>query len=237
MDYQQIKSSSRDAIGWLSLDRTARRNAISMRMMEEIIHCLDHFAADDAVHVAIIRGEGRQFSAGWDRDELLVREGPAREQFIDVALRFYRALLRFPKPLIAAVEGYALGTAFDVVLLSDIRVCSTETRFAHPEVRLGGPCLYTPLKEVVGAGWARELVLGGGELNATLAEKIGFVTHVVAPGGVAEEAEKVARYLDGVPAETLRYTKSYLWTQPDPEAWLPAELDYIMRNDLTIKRK
>jgi enoyl-CoA hydratase/carnithine racemase len=231
-----VRHEQHDAVVTVVLDRPDKRNAISRQMMEELIASLGRAATDDTAQVVIVEGEAGVFSAGWDRVELLDRTEPWRSEFVDVALRFYRALVHFPKPLIAAVESYALGTAFDAVVLCDVRVCSDATYFGHPEVRLGGACLYTPLKEVVGAGWARELCLSGRSVEAATAERIGLVNRVVPVGEVGRAALDIAREMALVPRETLEYTKSYLWSNPDPEDWLAAELDQVMYSGMTIQR-
>jgi len=219
----------------IRLSRPQKRNAISLGMMEELIEAFSSLAADPTVKTAIVAGDGGIFSAGWDRDELLDRDSERGRAFFATAPAFYRSIVGFPKPLIAAVDGYALGTAFDLALLSDVRVCSSGARFAHPEVKLGGVCLYTPLKDVVGAGWARELALSGRAIDSEVAERIGFVNRVVTGGSAIEAAIEIAGEMNEVPEETLFYTKAFLWTHPSPEEWLGAELDAVMSRGITIQ--
>lgn len=229
----RIERSGATATIWLA--RPDKRNAISLRMMDELIAAFSELAADPTVKTTIVTGEGGVFSAGWDRDELLDRDSERGRAFFTIAPKFYRAMVGFPKPLIAAVDGYALGTAFDLALLSDVRVCSAGARFAHPEVKLGGVCLYTPLKDVVGAGWARELSLSGRSIDSEIAERIGFVNRVVTEGSALSAAIEIAEEMNEVPEETLFYTKAFLWTHPNPEEWLGAELDAVMSRGITIQ--
>jgi enoyl-CoA hydratase/carnithine racemase len=235
--YEQIRVDIRDEMAWLVMDRAAKRNAISIQMMEEIIDAFASLAEDRSVAVVVIIGEGGVFSAGWDRDELLDQTPATKTRFEQVGGDFYRALVRFPKPLVAAVGRYALGTAFDVATLCDVRVASDDVSFAHSEVRLGGISIFTPLKQILGDGWARWIILSGAPIDAPTAERIGLVTHVCPRDELEATARQVAAYIAEVPRETVEYTKTYLWTHPDPEEWLRVEFEPAFTRGLTIKRK
>lgn len=217
--------------------RPAKRNAISMQMMEELTAAFEALAADPAVAVAILGGEGGVFSAGWDRDELLAADPATKDRFHGGAKRFYRTLLQFPKPLVGALGKYVLGTAMDVATFCDVRVCAEDAQIGHAEVRLGGVSLYTPVKALVGDAWARWLVLSGATIDARTAERIGFVTHVCAPAELMATAQQVAAYIAQVPAQTLAYTKAMFSADPDNARWFDLEFVQVMEKGILIKHK
>jgi enoyl-CoA hydratase/carnithine racemase len=116
----------------------------------------------------------------------------------------------FPKPVIAAVNGPAMGGGFDLALLCDMRIASSDASFGHPEIKFGAPPLFTPLRWIVGDGVARDLCLTGRPIDAGEALRIGLVSRVVAPGALIDEAQGAARQIAEAPQRALQVTKRYL---------------------------
>ncbi len=192
-------------IAVLTLNRPARRNAISIRMRQEISHCLAEWADSGRVGAAVLTGAGPVFSAGFDLSEF---RDPARfDALLDSSSRYHRDVWRFPKPVVAAVNGPAVGGGFDLATLCDIRICAPAASFAHPEVKFGAPPLVTPLRWIVGDGHARDLALTGRSIDSPEALRIGLVTRIVDAGRLVEEAVQVARGILEAPPETLRFLK------------------------------
>src|SRR5512145_1680543 len=163
-------------IGVLTLNRPDKRNAISIRMRREISHCLREWGDSGQVGAAILTGAGSVFSAGFDLSEF--REPARFDELLDSSSRYHRDVWNFPKPLIAAVNGPAMGGGFDLAALCDIRICSPAASFGHPEIKFGGPPLFTPLRWIVGDGLARDLVLTGRPIDAAEAHRVGLVSRV-----------------------------------------------------------
>jgi enoyl-CoA hydratase/carnithine racemase len=206
--YECIKAeTTKFEIGIIKLNRPNKRNAISIQMRREISDCLYKWQVDDSIKVVIITGEESTFSAGFDLSEF--NDQKKFQELFDSSSKYHRDVWSFSKPLIAAVNGPALGGGFDLSLLCDIRICSENAYFGHPEIRFGAPPLVTPLRSVVGEGIARELCLTGRKINAQEAYRIGIVSYVCSED-LMEKAIGIAKDITIAPLETLTFTKKYM---------------------------
>lgn len=205
----EITASVKDGVGTITLNRPDKKNALSIRLRDELTACLERWQGQDDITVVVIRGAGGTFSAGFDRTELLSTEKPVQQAVYASSKRYHRAVWNFPKPIIAAVEGYALGGGFDLAVLCDVRVAADTAQFGHPEIKFGAPPLVTPLRWIVGDGWARDLCLSGRRIDAATAFRIGLVTHLVPPAELNAKLEAVALQLMEAPAEALAATKGF----------------------------
>lgn len=196
-----------DAIGVITLDRPERRNALSILMRREISFCLGEWRGDDNVASVVITGSGSVFCAGFDLDEF--RQAECHQELFESSSRYHRDLWHFPKPVIAAVNGPAVGGGFDLITLCDIRICSENAWFSHPEVKYGAPVMFTPLRWIVGDGVARDLCLTGRRIDAAEASRTGLVSKVEADDKLLECALQMARSVCEAPAATLRFTKQF----------------------------
>lgn len=213
MDFQAIEPREMPGgIGVLTLNRPGKRNAISIRMRREISFCLDRWKDSSAVGTVIITGKGDAFSAGFDLAEFAQPE--RFDELLASSAAYHRDVWNFPKPTIAAVNGLALGGGFDLATLCDVRIGSASCAFAHPEIKFGAPPLFTPLRWIVGEGWARDLCLTGRRIPATEAHRIGLLSEVVEDGRLMERALGIAATIVAAPPETLRFTKAYLSGNP-----------------------
>lgn len=235
-EFHELRCAVAGRVATMQLNRPDKRNALTARMREEIVECLGDLDADDAISVVVLSGVGESFCAGLDRDELLSDDPAVRRRTADSSARFHRAVLFFTKPLIAAVNGYALGTGFDLALMCDTRICAENTQFGHPEVLMGAVPIYTLLQTSVSEGWARELCLSGHRVAGKLAGEIGLVTHVVAPDELSARAQQLAVRMAAVPLPTLRATKALFTDRADTERWLVREHDDVFAAGLTIRR-
>jgi enoyl-CoA hydratase/carnithine racemase len=207
MTFRTITATLEPAgVGVLTLDRPDKLNAISIEMRREISACLGAWAADPAVRVVVFTGAGRAFSAGFDLGEF--REPALHEELLRSSSAYHRDVWSFPKPTIAAVNGLAAGGGFDLAVLCDLRVCSQGAWFAHPELALGAPPVFTPLRWIVGDGVARDLCLTRRRLLADEAQRVGLVREVVPPGELLPAARALAATIAEAPADALRFTKA-----------------------------
>ncbi|QUR67878.1 enoyl-CoA hydratase/isomerase family protein [Mycobacterium spongiae] len=197
-----------DGVATLRLARPARRNALSIKVRDEITLALDGWAKDPAVRAVVLHGEGSTFCAGFDLDEF--GQADRAEQIRHSSRRYHLAVWHFPKPLIAAVNGPAMGGGFDLCALCDCRIASTTAVFGHPEIKFGAPPMFTPLQWIVGHGVARELCLSGRRIDAHEALRLGLVTSVSEPERVLDDALALARNIIEAPAATIEMTKGYL---------------------------
>jgi 3-hydroxypropionyl-coenzyme A dehydratase len=203
-----VAEVSDDGIATLTLNRPDKRNALSIELRDAIDETLVEWHDDPAVRVVVVAGAPPAFSAGFDLEEF-ARPELSRRIFHSSA-RYHRTVWRFPKPTVAAVGGPALGGGFDLAVLCDMRIASRAAVFGHPEVKLGAPPLFTPLRWIVGDGVARDLCLTGRRIDAAEAERVGLVGRVVEPDALLEEATTVARQVAEAPQQTLETTKRYL---------------------------
>jgi enoyl-CoA hydratase/carnithine racemase len=209
MPYETVRAEVVEAgIGVLTLNRPDKRNAISIRMRQEISRCLAEWADAGNVGAAVVTGAGTVFSAGFDLSEF--RQPGRFDELLDSSSRYHRDVWRFPKPVIAAVNGPAMGGGFDLAALCDMRICAPAASFGHPEVRFGAPPLVTPLRWIVGDGHARDLALTGRSIDSGEALRIGFVARIVDADRLMDEALRVAKGILEAPPETLRYLKACL---------------------------
>jgi enoyl-CoA hydratase len=199
-----------DGIATLTLARPDQRNALSIKMRDEITEQLGDWAKDTAVRVVVITGAGSSFCAGFDLNEF-AQAGIAR-QIKESSRRYHFAVWKFPKPLVAAVNGPAMAGGMDLSVLCDCRIAASTAAFGHPEIKFGAPPLFTPLQWIVGLGVARELCLTGRRVDASEALRIGLVTGVVDPERLVDEALATARSIAEAPQVALERTKSYLIT-------------------------
>lgn len=210
MPYKLLAIERRDKVALVTLNRPDKRNALSITLRNEIVHCLGELAEDDGVSVAVITGSGPVFCAGFDRNEFFVREQGHIEALMESTDRFHLRLMNFPKPLVAAINGAAMGGGLDLAVLCDVRVAAENGAFAHPEIKFGAPTLYGPLAETIGGGLARDLCLTGRRIEAQEALRIGLVSSVVPLDRLLDEAMAVANSIAEAPLAALKQVKGMI---------------------------
>ena len=213
MQYELLLCQTREKLAIVTLNRAEKRNALSITLRNEIEACLAELEADDAISAVVITGAGPVFCAGFDTTEFVPDNIQAVEESSN---RYHRRLAEFGKPLVAAVNGAALGGGLDLAVLCDIRVAADTASFAHPEIKFGAPVLFGPLREIIGGGLARELSLTGRRIEAQEALRIGLVNKVVPGDRVIEEAVSIAASIAEAPLAAIRATKrmvieTYAW--------------------------
>jgi enoyl-CoA hydratase/carnithine racemase len=193
----------------LTLNRPDKRNALSVALRDAISDALDELAADEDVKCVVFTGAGSVFSAGFDLKEFTkaAEDDAFGRELWASSDRYHDTVLRFPLPTIAAVNGPALAGGFDLAILCDLRIASTAARFAHPE-RTFGDVVYGPLHDVVGGAVARELAIGGRELDATEALAVHLVGEVVEPDALAGTVEAAVARVCAAPRSLLMRTKA-----------------------------
>lgn len=196
-----------DGVGVVTIDRPAKKNALSIAVRNEISDAVENLVADESVRVIVITGQGDVFSAGFDLAEFAIPGEEHHRRLWDSSDRFHHVLLRCPLPVIAAVNGAALAGGFDLAVLADIRVAARSARFAHVE-QVFGDVVYRPLRELIGGGLARELVLTGRSLDADEALEIGLVNRVVPDGSALDAALEMALLIARAPRQILLRTKA-----------------------------
>jgi enoyl-CoA hydratase len=156
----------------------------------------------------VVTGAGDAFCAGFDLKEFDGVGDPAFAEVLwESSDRFHRAVLTFPLPLIAAVNGPALGGGFDLAVMCDVRIAADEARFAHPEIAFGD-VVYGPLHDLVGGAVARDLCLTGRAIDASEALALHVVSRVVPRERLLDEARLFATHITRAPRQFLLRTKA-----------------------------
>jgi len=193
----------------LTLNRPEKRNALSVALRNAISDALDAIATDETMKCVVIAGSGDVFSAGFDLKEFTRAADDAdfeRELWAS-SDRYHDTVLRFPLPTIASINGPALAGGFDLAVMCDLRIASTTARFAHPE-RTFGDVVYGPLHDLVGGAVARELTIGGRELDAFEARALHLVSEVVEPDALRDATEALVARVCAPPRPLLMRTKA-----------------------------
>jgi len=183
----------------VAFTRPDKHNAISYAMWHALGRLMPALAQDDTCDVVVVRGTpGGPFSSGADISEFSTLRGdPDGARLYGAAVEAgEQALIRFAKPTIALIEGFAIGGGSQIALACDLRVCETGSRFGITPAKLG--IVYAlgstaRLVEVVGPAWARWILFTGDLLDAATALRIGMVHEAVEPGAVEERAYALAR--------------------------------------------
>lgn len=171
-------TEERDGFAVLTLNRPDKRNALSRALRHEIVARLDEFQKNQNIRAVVLTGAGPAFCAGFDRTELA--SGAMEEVFAEAA-EYHRRVFTFDKPLIAAVNGPALGGGCDLAAMCDFRIAATTAVFGQPQVQFGAAASYELMRVILGTGHAREMCLTGRSYDANEALTIGLVNRVVEP--------------------------------------------------------
>jgi enoyl-CoA hydratase/carnithine racemase len=198
-----------DEYATLTLNRPEKRNALSVKLRDEISDALDELATDTATKAVVITGAGAVFSAGFDLSEFdrAAADDAFARQLWDSSDRYHETVLHFPLPTLAAINGPALAGGFDLAVLCDLRVASSTARFAHPE-RTFGDVVYGPLQDLVGGAVARELTIGGREMSADEAHAVHLVGEVVPPEALMDATRTIVSRVVAAPRDVLQRTKA-----------------------------
>ena len=202
-DSDVVVSAAVDGVATITLNRPAKRNALSIAVRDLLSDALDRLAADDDVKCVVLTGAGDVFCAGFDLAEFRVDEPGFQERLWASSDRFHRTVLCFPLPLVASINGPALAGGFDLVVMCDIRLASTTARFAHPE-QAWSQVVYGPLEALVGGAVARDLCFTGRAIEAL---RLGLVSQVVEPDDLAATAAAVVASITQAPRVALMSTK------------------------------
>ena len=216
VDYKTISFEHKERLGILYLSRPRVLNALNNEMRQELIHFMRQAAKDEDIRVLVITGKGRAFCAGADLHEFkksyeIYRQEGKMNGFGHTNLP--KAFIDFPKPIIAAINGPAIGFGFTVTLTCDMRIASERAKFSCAFLRVGvtpefGSSYFLP--RLIGYGKAAELAFTARTIDAQEAAQIGLVDRIVKPESLMSECKKIARDISQMPGEAVRMTKQIL---------------------------
>jgi len=197
MAYENIKTEVREGILYVTIDRPKVLNALNAQTVEEIGRAFQAARSDDSVRAVILTGSGdKAFVAGADINELAQKTPISGKETSERGQEILSLIERFPKIVIAAINGFALGGGCELALACHIRIASEKAQIGLPEVTLGiipGYGGTQRMARLLGKGKALELICTGDRIGAAEAERIGLVNKVVPPDQLMPAAEEMAR--------------------------------------------
>ncbi|SNT07313.1 Enoyl-CoA hydratase/carnithine racemase [Asanoa hainanensis] len=205
-----VRLEKHDGIGTIRLDRPPM-NALNTQVQEEIRAAAEEATTDDSVRAVVVYGGEKVFAAGADIKEM------QQMSYVDMAARAANlsaalgAVARIPKPVVAAITGYALGGGCELALACDWRVVADDAKLGQPEIKLGiipGAGGTQRLARLVGPARAKDIVLSGRMVDAQEALRIGLADRVVPAADVYAEAISLVRPYANGPAQAIRAAKA-----------------------------
>ena len=234
MQTATVLYQSNDGIAEIRLNRPQRLNAVTQQLYEELNSALGRAEADGEVRVVLLTGEGRAFCVGADlKEHKAGRTAYDRRQYLHGEQIVCKRLMQLSKPVVAAVNGFALGAGAEMAIASDFVLMAASAQIGLPEISigtfLGGGVTYL-LPRLVGLAKARELVFLGERINGEEAVRIGLASRVLPDDGFLDAAREFAGKIAGKAPLSMQLAKKQLNTAAENtlDAALTAELEGMM---------
>ncbi len=210
MEYQKLLMEKRSPLCIVKINHPETLNALDTFLLQELDKVFDEIAVDQQTRVVILTGEGRAFAAGADIQEMSEMKAEEGKRFGRLGAAVFRKIELLEKPVIAAINGFALGGGCELAMACDLRIASRKAKLGQPEVGLG----ITPgfsgtqrLPRLVGLGKAKELILTAAVITAEEACRIGLVNQVVEPEVLMEECIGMAGIIASKAPLAVSYAK------------------------------
>lgn len=211
--YKTLKYEVKDQIAYVTASRPKALNAISTEMLNDLQQVLDEISKNADVRVVILTGEGKAFIAGADIAEMAAMTGVEGYESIKRGSKIISTIESMDKPVIAAINGFALGGGCELAMACDIRIASEKAQFGQPEVGLGiipGFGGTARLPKLVGKGMGKYLIMTGDYVKADEALRIGLVEKVVAPEELMPTCEALAKKIISKAPIAIRAAKAVI---------------------------
>ncbi|MBC2742627.1 MAG: enoyl-CoA hydratase/isomerase family protein [Desulfosarcina sp.] len=213
MDLECIIYDKQEGVAVIRLNRPQVLNAMNKRLWLDMQAALDDARDDEQIKVVVITGEGRAFSTGADLKESKTRSIEDYRDYLVSLQEASRAIIRFEKPTIAAINGYAIGSGYELALACDIRIAAEEAKIGSPEAKVtssvtGGA--FRLVQDLIGPGKARELLFTGEYIDGVEAQRIGLVNRAVPPEKLMETVMEMAAKIAANSAFSLKMIKKGL---------------------------
>ena len=230
----RCKTDGRGAVAYLTLDNRKKLNTLDRALMGAFIAAVEALAARADLRALVLAGAGEKaFIGGANIPEMAALDCQSAEAYISLVHRTCDCLRQLPVPVIARIDGYALGAGLEVAVSCDLRVASTRARFGMPEVKVGIPSVVEAalIPRLIGFGHARELVLLGEIIDAPTALGWGLVERVVPPEALDSEVEKIVAALLAAGPQAVRLQKQLMraWENLPADRAIAAGIDTFIR--------
>jgi methylglutaconyl-CoA hydratase len=237
MAYQTLTLGQDGPVATITLNRPERRNAVTPQMISELLAAFSELETS-TTRIVIITGSGKAFCAGMDLDALRSLAGQSFDQNLEDSRLFADLLLRiysFPKPVIAAVNGAAIGGGCGIATVADLTLAAPEARFGYTEVKIGFlPAVVSVfLRRQVGEKRTRDLLLSGRIFDAVEACQLGIAGEIVPADQLASRARELANTLLSASPASIARTKRLLFAYD--EAAMKKELELAVRENAAIR--
>jgi enoyl-CoA hydratase len=228
MDFECIIYEKEEGIATIKLNRTKVLNAMNKQLWLDFQVALEDVKSDPEIKALIVTGEGRAFSTGADLKESKDRSIEDYRDYLIELQEATRKIIRFEKPIIAAINGYALGSGYELALACDIRIAAEDAQIGSPEARVtssvtGGAMRL--IQDLIGPGKAKELLFTAEYIDGKEAERIGLVNKAVPLEQLMEEAKEMARKIAKNSSFSIKMIKTGL-NMARGEVSLEALMDY-----------
>jgi enoyl-CoA hydratase len=213
MSLKFVIAEKKGRVGIVKVNRPEVYNAVNVEAIVELEKAMKAFNDDEDVLVIIVTGEGKAFVSGSDISRLVQMDSMKAREYSRIGQRVLSLIENMEKPVIAAVNGFALGSGCELAMACDIRIASEKAKFGQPEVKLGlipGHAGTQRLARLVGTAKAKELIFTGEMIDAQEALQIGLVNKVVAPDALLDEAESMAKKIMEVSPTAVRFAKTVI---------------------------
>ena len=213
MSYKYIVVDKAEGIGFVKVNRPDVYNAVNLDAIVELESAIQSLGDDDNIMVIIITGEGKAFVSGSDISKLVEMNSMSAREYSQIGQRVLSLIENLEKPVVAAVNGFALGSGCELAMACDIRIASEKAKFGQPEVKLGlipGHAGTQRLARLVGAAKAKELIFTWEMIDAQEALRIGLVNKIVAPESLLDEAKSLAKKIMDVGPTAVRFAKTVI---------------------------
>lgn len=213
MKYDFLKVEIDDRVVIITINRPDVLNAVNIETILELEQAVRACNDNPEVRVLIITGQGKSFVSGSDISRLYEMDDEQAREYSMIGQRVLSSIETCAKPVIAAVNGFALGSGCEIAMACDIRIASEKAKFGQPEVKLGlipGHAGTQRLSRIVGLGKAKELIYTGDLIDALEAHRIGLVNMVVSQDSLMAEAKALARKIADAGPLAVRTAKTVI---------------------------
>jgi enoyl-CoA hydratase len=210
MTYEILKTDVAEAVAVVTVSRPQAMNALNTQFFREMDALVAEIAGRDDIKVVVITGDGKAFAAGADIAEMSGKTPDDARAFSRLGQKTFRSMELLEKPIIAAVNGFALGGGCELALACDIRIASAKAKFGQPEVNLGlipGYAATQRLPRLIGLGNALYLLMSGEMIGAEDALRMGLVQRVVEPEALLPAAVELAKMIASKGPRAVRLVK------------------------------
>jgi enoyl-CoA hydratase/carnithine racemase len=222
------------SVAYVTVDNRAKLNTLDRALMAEFIAAIDTLGVRADLRALVLTGAGdRAFIGGASIPEMAALDRTSARDFITLVHRTCDCLRRLPVPVVARIDGYALGAGLEVAVSCDLRVATGRAKFGMPEVKVGIPSVIEAalIPQLIGFGRARELLMLGELIDADTALRWGLIERVVAPEALDAEVEKIVSAIVAAGPQAVRRQKALMqqWEKLPADAAIEAGIEAFVR--------